>query len=199
MSDEHRAEVRARIVAAAAGVIRREGADGATTRAIQDAAGVSTGTIYNYFSSVAELIAAAGEEVTRQDLTMILESLDFDAGKGDLRQLVREVVIDATDHQRERVAALRLRAGADPGTDAAAAAASYNRFLVETIAPLLRDERGQSRLRADIDVEALVEILDMVRDGIVIRAAQDSFATDHRRVGELLISILDASVFSAAR
>lgn len=196
VSDEHRAEVRARIVAAAADVIRRDGVDGATTRAIQQAAGVSTGTIYNYFASAAELIVAAGEEVTRQDWAEILDSLDVDGRDGGLRRLVRDVVIDATDFPKERVAAVRLRMGGDPGTDAAAAAGSYNRFLVETIAPILHDERDRARLRADLDLEALIELLDMVRDGIVIRAAQDSFATDHDRVGALLLAVLEAGVFA---
>ena len=51
--------VRAHILAAALRAIRSKGLAGASTRAIADEAGVSGGTLYNYFGNRTQLVAKA--------------------------------------------------------------------------------------------------------------------------------------------
>lgn len=62
---EAKAETRLRILGAATRLFAKDGWDGTTTRAIATAAGIATGTLFNYFQSkesiAAELIAEALE------------------------------------------------------------------------------------------------------------------------------------------
>ena len=63
---EAKAETRQRILQAATSLFERDGWDGATTRGIATAAGIATGTLFNYFPTK-EAIAAVliGEALKR--------------------------------------------------------------------------------------------------------------------------------------
>jgi AcrR family transcriptional regulator len=198
VSDEHRAEVRAKIVATAAELIRRDGPNAATTRAVQEAAGVSTGTIYRYFPNAAALVAAAGQEITQQDWDNILGALDPNDPDSGLRQVIREVVLGPPETAPERIATVLLRTNSEAGSDGAAATTSYNRFVVEAISPIATDAQEAGHLQQAVDVEAMIELLDMVRDAMTVRAAQDSYATSHARVGAMLTRFTEAACFTQA-
>lgn len=60
---QHAAERRQCILEAAASVFARKGFEKATTREIAEAAGVSEGTIYNYFASKQQLLAALAQMI----------------------------------------------------------------------------------------------------------------------------------------
>src|SRR5438445_11177458 len=68
VSSEHKQQVRQRLLDAARRVVLRDGHEGATTRAILDEAGLSAGSLYNYFSSKDELFEALAEQVVGENV-----------------------------------------------------------------------------------------------------------------------------------
>ena len=71
VSAEHREQVRRRLLDAARRVVVRDGHEGATTRAILAEAGLSAGSLYNYFSSKEELFEALFEDLIVENLTLL--------------------------------------------------------------------------------------------------------------------------------
>ncbi len=193
VSDEHRSEVRSRILAAAVQHVREHGVRATTTRAVQDAAGVSAGTIYNYFPNAAALTAAASERIALEDWDGVVSALDLSDNDG-LRELVQTLVVDTVDAQSERRQSTLLRLDAEPESDAADAVTSYNRFVVSTIAPTVVDAQRSGQINDAVDADALVELLDMIRDAMSIRAGQDTYVTSHERVGAALLDVLERGI-----
>ena len=62
VSEEHKAEVRRRLLDAARRVVLRDGAAQVTTRAIVEEADLSAGALYTYFASKEELLRELAAE-----------------------------------------------------------------------------------------------------------------------------------------
>ncbi|WP_293371937.1 TetR/AcrR family transcriptional regulator [Phenylobacterium sp.] len=65
LAEQRRARTRDRLLVAAEAVIAEKGLNGGSIEAFARAAGVSRGTFYNYFPTVADLIAAMNRRVAR--------------------------------------------------------------------------------------------------------------------------------------
>jgi hypothetical protein len=75
--------------------------------------------------------------------------------------------------------------------DFVAAQARLNRFLVEAFAPFVADAQRDGQLAADVDTEALTELVDLVQDGMNRRHALGTFVTDFGRVGATFQALLE--------
>jgi AcrR family transcriptional regulator len=183
VSTEHKELVRQRLIDAARSVVLREGHDGATTRAILDEAGMSAGSLYNYFGSKDELFEALAEQVVAEN---IRELAAGDGRPGDL--LVALAAELLTEPDLPALAWFRGRLSADP--DVRATIAKFNHAIVESFAPVLAAAQAEGTVDAGIDTEALIELFDVIVEGLNRREVMGAFVTDFERVGRLAIDVL---------
>ena len=193
VSEEHKQAVRRRILHAARVCLERNGYQQVTTRELVAEAGLSTGTFYNYFPSKEHLYAALAEEALGADLAEALGDRRPGAPTGPgLLRFLRESLL-ADPNWATAVANLRAGAGASEPV------ARLNQVVISTFAPLVADAVEEGFLRADLDPEALVELLDVVWDGMGRRAAGDAFQSSYGRVARVLVQVLLDGAVSPAR
>jgi AcrR family transcriptional regulator len=195
VSEAHKAGVRDGLVEAAARVMARGGPSAATTRAVLEEAGVSAGTLYNYFPSKAELFAAVGEYLLFSEWQQVVGALDPDLPDGGLREVVESAVLNRIGDPASQAAGIQLRTRMPADDIERDALRRYNRALVDTASPAAIGGQRLGHLDPDLDVEALVELLDMIGDAIVIRDVQVSWATSHARVTDVIRHLLDTSIY----
>jgi AcrR family transcriptional regulator len=183
VSTEHKEQVRQRLIDAARTVVLREGHDGATTRAILEEAGMSPGSLYNYFSSKDELFEALAEQVVGENIRA-LASADGRAGDA-LVGLAAELL---TVPDLPALAWFRGRLSADP--EVRAAIAKFNHAIVDSFVPLLGAAQADGTIDAGVDAEALVELFDVIVEGLNRRAVMGAFVTDFERVGRVAVDVL---------
>jgi hypothetical protein len=70
---------------------------------------------------------------------------------------------------------------------------SINGQLVTGMRPLVEGVREKGGIATD-DVDALVELLDIVWDGLTRRQRTGTFVTSYERVGSVLLGLLRSSV-----
>ena len=196
VSDEYKSEIRQRLVVAASRVMAEHGPSGMTTRAIQEEAGVSAGTIYNYFPSMSQLFEAVGEHLWAAEWAGIVANLDSADTDGGFRAALEATVFAPVDEPDLQLAAVNLRTKLPASDNERDSIRNYNRFVVDTIAPTLIDGQREGHLNDSIDAEAAIELLDILRAGLTVRAAQDSWATSHERVCNTARRILDEAAFA---
>jgi len=197
VSAQHKDAVRRRILDAALVCLERNGYRDVTTRELLSEAGLSTGTFYNYFPSKEGLYETLAEEALGADVARIVAAGDdgVPIGQGLLRFLREYVLADPAT--AIAVSSLRSRMHAVPA--AAEAVTRLNHFVVEAFTPLVKESTEEGFLRADIDPEAVVELIDLVWDGMGRRAAQDTFETSYGRVSRALLQILLDGAVSPSR
>lgn len=189
VSDEHKEAVRRRLLDAARRVLLRKGY-GLTTRDILEEADLSAGTLYNYFSSKADLVEAVAEDVLAEDVSLFSSVARTDArGTGPaLADLVQDWLLAEPHPAAAALAQFRGQVTQDP--DVRDAVARYNRSVVEAFRPLVEDGAAEGYLRSDIDPGALVELIDIVWDGVSRRWATGTFATDFDAVATICVQML---------
>ncbi|MCG3212242.1 MAG: HTH-type transcriptional regulator BetI [Anaerolineae bacterium] len=89
---------RTQILMGAAQVFSEKGFHKATTKEVAKAAGVSEGTIYNYFSTKRDLLVAMVDQLGMNSLKNIFE----DSPPQDPRQLLKAIIIDRMHLAAER-------------------------------------------------------------------------------------------------
>jgi AcrR family transcriptional regulator len=183
VSAEHRERVRRRLLDAARTVVVREGPEGTTTRAILDEAGVSAGTLYNYFASKAELFEALAEDLLLGEAA-VLRGTDE-----SLRDFVGAIFATPDN---PAFAWFRGRMSTNP--DVQAAQRRLNEYIVGLFAPMVREEQAAGTLPADLDPEAVVELIDLLFDALNRRHAVNSYVTSFERVGTALLQILNTAL-----
>ena len=179
VSAEHKEAVRDRLLEATRRCLTRKGYEGTTVRDIAAEAGVSIGTLYNYFASKEDLIEALSEHVLGADLTALRPG-------DDLIAIIRDFVFERPDAGAAVLAQLRGRVS----KDANPAVARFNDYIVESFLPLVKDAQANCVVRADIDSEALIELVDLLWDGMTRRHAGRTFRTDYERVGAAAMDLL---------
>ena len=183
VSTEHKEQVRQRLIDAARVVVLREGHDGATTRAILEQAGMSAGSLYNYFSSKDELFEALAEQVVGENIRLRAAG---DGRPGDMLVGLAAELLTVPD--LPALAWFRGRLSADP--EVRAAIAKFNGAIVGSFAPLVAAAQADGTIDADIDADALVELFDVIVEGLNRRQVMDAFVTDFERVGRLATEVL---------
>lgn len=188
VSDQHKDNVRRRIMDAALVCLARNHYQDVTTRELLAEAGLSTGTFYNYFPSKEHLYEALAEELLTDDVSRIVGLGDQGEPTGTgLLSLLRDYML-ADPRAAIAVANFRGRQGGDP--EAMAAIARLNSWIVTEFTPLVEKAQADGFVRADLDPRAVVELLDMIWHALGHRAAQDSFQTSYEAVGQVLLQVL---------
>lgn len=194
VSTAHKDAVRRRIMDAAVVCLERNHYRGLTTRELLAEAGLSTGTFYNYFPTKEHLYEALAEDLLRAELQRMLAAAPDDRTIGDglLRFLEGTVLTD----RDPAVAVAVFRSRMQEGGEAAEAIARLNRFVVEEFAPVVARAQAEGELRQDLDTEALVELLDIVWDGLGRRQAAGTFQTSFERVGAAMVALVRAGALA---
>ena len=196
VSAEHKAAVRRRLVEAAGQVVMRVGADGVTTRAILDEAGLSAGTLYTYFTSKEELLGVLAVEVFERTGS---EMDDGEAGWADPAELLDRLVAEAVARPEPEPVLALLRGRTAPDGEVHDAIARLNGWVVERYEPIIEAGQRAGTIAPDLDAGAVVELLDVIFDGMNRRAASDTFATSFERVGNAARALVAAGVLEPAR
>jgi AcrR family transcriptional regulator len=183
VSDAHKEQVRQRLIDAARAVVLRDGHEGATTRAILDEAGMSAGSLYNYFASKDELFDALADQVVGENVAALV---DRDGNGGDANLRVALDLLDKPD--LPALAWYRGRMSTDP--DVRESLATFNRSIVESFAPLVKQAQADGAIDEGIDGEALIELFDVIVEGLNRREVMNGFVTDFDRVGRLAVDVL---------
>jgi AcrR family transcriptional regulator len=166
---------RDRIVAAAADLMYRHGAAGASTPALRDAAGVSSSQIYHYFADKDDLtraVIAFQTEAILANQTPLLAKLD----SLDALRAWRDVVVDAA-RQHGGAGGCPLGSLSSELSDQHpwardALAASFTAWT-ETIRAGLLGMIANGTLRPDTDADQLaLALLVAVQGGLVLAQAQ---------------------------
>ena len=193
VSDEHKEGVRRRILDAAARCVERSGYQQLTTRAVLDEAGVSNGTLYNYFPTKEHLYRALAEEALRGSV----ENVDARAEGASAVERLWLLLTDYVTADRSVAAAVAMfRAQIGTGSELNEEVHRLNESVISMFLPLVVQAQHDRSLRSDLDAEALVELVDIVWDGLGRREATDAFRTSFERVGATLLAVLDGGVYS---
>jgi hypothetical protein len=80
--------------------------------------------------------------------------------------------------------------------DVRAAAERFNRYIVDTFTPIVRSIDG---IASDVDVEALIELFDILVEGLNKREVLGTFATTFERVGTVATQLLVNAITEGAR
>ncbi len=187
VSAEHKAAVRQQLVEAAARVLARH--EPITTRAVTTEADVSAGTLYNYFDSLSDLVAAAGEWVLATEWRQFRPEIDPHGSYGGLMDVLEEFVLGRPPSDDGTVA--RLRSRTDVDDEVTSSIRRFNGFVADLMEPLVTDGIRAGHINDRIDPRALVELLDLLQDGLLIRLAQGSFATSFDDVSATLREVLE--------
>lgn len=186
ISDSQRAAARQRLIDATVAVAERDGVDGLTTRAITAEAGVSPGMFYGHFDSKESLLAAVVDSKVDELTTMLAAEIDMGADLGVvIRGLLHELVVVID------LRALAMFRAASATDEARAAQAQINGRIVDAFTPVVETAIAAGLVRADVDAEAVVELIDMLIDAVNRRRATDSFVTSDARVSAVVITAIE--------
>lgn len=185
MAQQARSDVRQRLVEAARVGVRRDGPDALTTRAVVAEAGVSTGALYHHFPSLDHLLAAVAEDELRAGVARAA-AVDPGGAGGPLAWLVEAVVGDVD----LAVTVASLRARAEAGEDGPAAVARVQAMVAATVGEVVAQARDLGQIEPTLDVEALVEVVDILWDGLGRRHARGLLRTSPDRVVATVARIL---------
>jgi AcrR family transcriptional regulator len=143
------------ILEAAAHILERDGLDALTTNAVAERAGVSIGSLYQYFPGKAALLA----ELIRSERTNLAARIDAIAATPprELGPLVVLLINAAVDHQLARPAFARALDFAEQALPLDEETAALSRYLAQTIANLLAPHKTKDGLQAARDLVALAK------------------------------------------
>lgn len=178
ISDAELAARRQRIVEAAEACLRRDGPAGLTTRAVVAEAGISTGALYHHFASLEALVGVLAEQRLGAGIAAVAARAP--AGEDPLAWAIRALVCAPP-------------LGVPPGLGAAAEA-GVERVVGVALAEVLWAAGAAGSLRADVDVEALAELLALLWPAVDRRAASGGLRTSHERLAATLADLVSAGV-----
>ena len=194
VSEAHRDAMRTLLTDAAATVFARKGLAGTTVRDVLAEAGVAPGTLYAYFDGKEALVEALAERALNSHLAA-LEAAGTGAKPEDIFEWMLGAAMTQPFPSASVLAELRGRVAEDELIEQVR---RINSYVVAMTRPLVERVRESGALDTE-DVEALIEFLDIVWDGMTRRAANKSFATSYERVGQTCMQMLHGSVLKTKR
>jgi len=197
-TNEFKVERREAILDAAQRLFVAHGYDRTTLREIARETGLSTGAIYIYFQTKAEILEAVCRAEWAAEQEVIRGSLAADptTGRGEriegvlLTSLARHADLpDAEVRQRERARVLMIYEATREPTFAASVEAllAESRTFALTI---LREEQASGFVRPDVDLDALVEILIALSFGLEVNELLGGRRLDWRTIIRTLADTL---------
>ncbi len=185
---------RDRLIEAAAAVFAEKGYDGAGVQEIARRAGFTTGAIYGRFRGKAELLLAAIEARSHDELEQLFAEHRFEGRVADVLTTVgSHLVTDPFDEGQ----ALLLEAFVAARRDPEVAALMRDRLeqRAQTFAALVEDAKAAGQIEADLDTDAIVRFCHAVGFGFLVFGAID---LEHppaepweRLIGRLVAALAD--------
>ena len=142
------------LVEATARVLVRDGFDRASTNRIAQAAGVSIGSLYQYYPSKEALVAAVIERHTQELMEVVSVALAEVAGL-PIEKAVRKLVSVAIDAHRVDPRLHRVLAEQIPRVGRLAKVETFNREIYSLLRGYLDDRRNELRA-VDLDMATFV-------------------------------------------
>ena len=192
VSTEHKDAVRRRIMDGALACLQRSGYQDITTRELLAEVGLSTGTFYNYFDSKEQLYEQLAVEALAGDLTRIQDPA-LPVGTSLFGFLGEYMMVEPEG----AVAVASFRSGAMATPNGAESVARLNRYVVEQFVPLVEKAQADGFVDPTLDAEALVELMDIIWDGLGRRAGSEAFQTSYERVGAACLQVLARGALTA--
>ncbi|WP_426718846.1 TetR/AcrR family transcriptional regulator [Corynebacterium auriscanis] len=145
------------------------GYDGATVARLEEATGKSRGAIFHHYGNKDALFLAVAHEDMRR--------MSAIAARAGLIGLIRELVDshDLTEWWGMRVEITR-RANNDPCFSAKWELDQL--ALQQTVRDRLREQARQGRIRTDVPVDTIAEVLELVMEGVLSKLAQGVLSPD---------------------
>lgn len=189
---KHLAERRETILEAAARVFARKGFDKATTREIAQEAGVSEGTIYNYFTSKRELLTALADMVQAHFAAVVPAPVSRGHDRANITRAVEQVLEVIAEHALV-IRGLLTALWEDQGYDTQSFLIPGMSDLVSRVAAYLHGRMAVGSIRScDVQVVARMVVGMIVYLAVpYVRGAEAvPSATERHHQAELLVSIL---------
>lgn len=152
------------ILEAACIILTEEGAASIQIANVADRAGIAAGTIYRYFSSKTELVAAVVSAISEEEIAELEEAAV--AAPGPLSALTAAIAVFGMRALRRRRLVLALMAQpAEPELDVALA--SYRRGVIAAFERLIRKALEGSHLRQPDAALAAPALLGALIEGLI--------------------------------
>ena len=172
------------LIEATARVLRDEGYEAANTNRIADVAGVSVGSLYQYFPGKEALLYALLQRQEHRQLDLLTERL-APALNGNLEALVRSAVQALVDFYREDPELARVLAEQRRHLVGSRSLPGSERAFSELIQTALQTQSAQVR---PLDVEVASFVIQRTVDALTLEAAvrRPDFLKDGRLAEEIV-------------
>jgi AcrR family transcriptional regulator len=190
VSEQHKAEVRERLVRAAFECLREKGYERTTTREILARSGLSAGAFYHYFDSKDDLIAAAGSQTAESEVSAMVERVSAEDPPGVMLAKLAAALLTPPPRFTSLLPAARVQAAHQPVIRKSLS--SYDERVVASLASFGRRAQSDGDLLKDIDIEALNELLIGIYESLQARGQSDTWVTSYERVMRVVIQLLAA-------
>jgi AcrR family transcriptional regulator len=180
------------IIEAAARVFEAHGYDQTTTNRIAEVAGVSIGSIYQYFPNKDALITALHEHHLLEVLALVRSAIDESEGR-TLLQSVASMVAACAAHHRERPCLQQLLHAEHPTLERRDSDAG--RRIVEATVRLLERHRAEIR-QPDLQVAAFVVLRmfeELIHASVIDPPPHASDVELERAITEAVVGFLRGS------
>lgn len=184
VSDEYLSAKRTEILHAAARVIARLGVQGASLSEIRDEAGISSGALYHYFRSKDEMIAAIRNTSADTDATFYVDVEDQDDAGEALVEVVGAGMTVNHDTPDNVDARLAVMLWSEALTSEAVMEGQLRLVDLwrQTAGRLVDRAVSEEQVSADVDRDALVEVLTALSFGETLLAAWQPGRIDSERI-----------------
>jgi AcrR family transcriptional regulator len=163
---------RDRLIEAAAAVFAEKGYDGAGVQEIAKRAGFTTGAIYGRFRGKAELLLAAIEARTHNELEQLFAEHRFEGRVADVLTTVgSHLVTDPFDEGQALLLEAFVAARRDP--EVAALMRGLLEQRAETFSALVEDAKAAGQIEEGLDTAAVVRFCHAVGFGFLLFGAID--------------------------
>lgn len=188
---------RDRLIEAAAAVFAEKGYDGAGVQEIAKRAGFTTGAIYGRFRGKAELLLAAIEARSHNELEQLFAENRFEGRAADVITTVgSHLVTDPFDEGQALLLEAFVAARRDP--EVAALMRGLLQQRAETFAVIVDEAKAAGQIATDLDTAAIVRFCHAVGFGFLVFGAID---LDHppaapweQLINRLVAALPDAEV-----
>jgi AcrR family transcriptional regulator len=186
VSAEHKEAIRRRIMETALRCLERNGYQDITTRELLAEVGLSIGTFYNYFPSKEHLYEALAEELLATD---IRDALVAGGNEQPVGAALVNLLEGAMTNPVGSVAMAAFRSRMTETPAAAEAVARLNRYMIDELAPLLEKAQAEGSIRDDLEAAAMIELFDIIWDGLGRRQGTGTMQTSYHRVGAVVLAL----------
>lgn len=190
ITDERRAEVRNRLIDATIQLLLAEGPTAATSRRILDQAELSAGALYHYFSSLDELFAAVAERFAEADEPFLEAASDLGDDPAEALVAIHAAVLRDIFTPGHHTILGQLRVAAQANEGVRNALVHYDEITVERFGALNRATQEAGVFRADVDPEALVEVIGTFFEGFATKGATTGYVAGRERVLGLFLDMV---------